>query len=93
MSREATRFYINLTISTTQPLDEIEKMLDRELPKIGKQIPELVRGPFYFGIGEIGYHRIKICICAECPQLAMGRIKSELMHYLYDAFKNNGFQL
>ena len=29
------------------------KVLDRELPEIGKKIPLIKRGPFYFGIDEI----------------------------------------
>ncbi len=93
MSKEQSWVFIDLTISNTQPLDEIEAMLVRELPEIGIQLPEILNGPFYFGISEIGYHWIKICIAAVCQQNNVTRLKSELNHCLYDVFKKNGFQL
>ncbi len=93
MSKESSMVFINLTLSTNQPLDEIEKMLDRELPKIGEKTPEIIRGPFYIGISEIGYHWIKICISAVCQQSDVNSIKSNLNHQLHDIFEDNGFQL
>ena len=92
-SKDKSWIFINLTISVTQPLDEIEKMLDRELPEIGNQIPDIISGPFYFGISEIGYHWIKICVAATCQQNDANRLKSELNHHLYDIFDKNGFKL
>ena len=93
MSKESSWLFINLTLSNTQPLDEIEKMLDQELPKIGEKIPEIIKGPFYLGISEIGYHWIKICVGAICQQNDVTMLKSELNHQLFDIFKSNGFQL
>lgn len=92
-SKEKSWIYINLTISTYQPLDEIEAMLDRELPKISDQIPEIISGPFYFGISEIGYHWIKICIGSTCQQNDVTRLTSVLNNHLYAIFEKNGFRL
>ena len=93
MSKEKSWIFISLTISTAQPLDEIEAMLERELPKIAEQVPELVGGPYYFGINEIGYHWVKIAVAATCMQNDLTRLKSVLNHHLYDIFKKNGFTL
>jgi small conductance mechanosensitive channel len=93
MSRETSWIFINLTISNSQPLDEIEAMLDRELPEIGKQNPDVINGPFYFGISEIGYHWTKICVAAVCQQVKMNKLKSDLNHNLFDLFNKNGFKL
>ena len=93
MSKESSMVFINLTLSGNQPIDEIEKMLDRELPKIGEKTPGIIRGPFYVGISEIGYHWIKICISAVCQQNDVNSLKSNLNHQLYDLFNDNGFQL
>ena len=93
MSKESSMVFINLTLSGNQPIDEIEKMLDRELPKIGEKTPGIIRGPFYVGISEIGYHWIKICFSAVCQQNDVNSLKSNLNHQLYDLFNDNGFQL
>ncbi len=93
MSKEKSWIFISLTISTAQPLDEIEAMLERELPKIAEQVPELVGGPYYFGINEIGYHWVKIAVAATCMQNDLTRLKSVLNHHLYDIFDKNGFNL
>lgn len=93
MSRENSWVYIDLSIPNTMPLDEIEAMLERELPKIGEQLPRIISGPYYFGISEIGYRRVTICIAASCKQSDVNRIKSPLNHYIWDMFRDNGYPL
>ncbi len=93
LSKQSTWLFLDLTISITQPLEEIEAMLDRELPKIGEQIPEIISGPYYFGISEIGYHRLKISFGATCHQNDAKSIKPTLNHALWELFSRNGIQL
>ena len=56
-------------------------------------MPDIISGPFYFGISEIGYRWIKICIAITCQQSDATRLKSDLNHQLYDVFTRNGYQL
>ncbi|MBQ6509096.1 MAG: mechanosensitive ion channel [Flexilinea sp.] len=93
LSKENTWFFINLTISNTQPLHEIEDMLDRELPKVGEKIPRLISGPYYFGIDTIGYRRLSVTVAGECRQQDVNGIKSQLNHELWEMFEKNGYQL
>lgn len=92
-SKELSRVIIELQLSNTQPLDEIEAMLNRELPKMAEKIPQIINGPVYFGIGKIGFHTITISIGALCNQNDINAIKTKLNHSLYDLFKENGFSL
>ncbi len=93
LSKNTTWLFIDLTISITQPLEEIEDFLDRELPEVGKQIPEIVSGPYYFGISEIGYHKLKIGIGATCTQNDVKSIRPVLNHALWELFSRHGIQL
>ena len=93
MSKETSWVFINITLSSAQPLDEIAAMLERELPKIGEQNTKIVNGPYYFGINEIGYHWIKISIGTECQQKHVTGMKSYLNDQIYDIFIKNGYQL
>ncbi len=93
LSRENSWCYIPLTISNNQPLEEIEAMLDRELPKIGKEFPEIISGPFYVGIETVSYRRITIAVCAECRQQDVKTATRNLNHALWALFEKNGYQL
>ncbi len=93
LSKENSWLFISLTISNTQPLHEIEAMLDRELPKVKEKIPAIISGPYYFGIDTISYRRLSITIASECRQQDMNPTKSRLNHELWELFEKNGYQL
>ena len=93
MSKETSWVFTSLTLSSSVPIEEVEAMLDRELPKIGEDTPEIISGPYYFGIGEIGYHWIKITIGTACLQSNVTKLKSYLNNRIFEIFKKNGFQL
>lgn len=93
LSRKPSLVVVSLTISSTQPLEEIEAMLESELPEIGEQISLLISGPFYFGIDTIGYKRITFNVGAFCRQEDVNKVKPLLNHHLYDAFRNYGIKI
>lgn len=93
LSKELSWFFINLTVSTNQPLEEIEMMLDRELPKIREEIPTIISGPYYNGISTIDYHRLSLSVGAECRQKDVTKTRTELNHVLWELFTKNGLQL
>ena len=93
LSREDTWTAVTLTISNTQPLEEIAAMLDRELPKIGEKNPSIISGPIYLGIDRIDYHRVSIMVSALCQQKDVNKVRRILNEELWDLFRKNGFQL
>ncbi len=68
-------------------------MLKQELPKIGEEFPEIIRGPYYIGIETISYRRVTIAVSAECRQQDVKKITRDLNHTLWALFEKNGFQL
>ncbi|MBQ4512350.1 MAG: mechanosensitive ion channel family protein [Anaerolineaceae bacterium] len=93
LSKENSTAAITLTVSTTEPFEEIEAMLNRELPKIGERIPTIINGPFYGGIAEIGYHRLAIKVTAECRQKDQYKTQTRLNRELWELFTKNGYRL
>ena len=93
LSKEDTWTAITLTISNTQPLEEIEAMLDRELPKIGEKTPAIISGPVYLGIDRIDYHRVSIMVSALCRQKDVNKVRRIMNEELWDLFRKNGYQL
>ena len=92
MSKESSMVFINLTLSTNQPLDEIEAMLRKELPEIGKSIPEIIGGPYYKGVMQIGSINT-LYIIAECKQENYRRVQRKLNHAILDLFNEHGYKL
>ena len=93
LSKENSWAGVDLTISNTQPLAEIEALLERELPKIGEEIPAIISGPYYLGVETIGYHRITITVIAECRQKDVHNTTRLMNHALLDIFNKNGYRL
>ncbi len=93
MSKDYSWCMLTVTISETQPLQEIEKMLNRELPKVGERIPQIIDGPYYGGITEIGYRHVNIGFRALCRQDDIKAVGILLNHEIWDLFKENGYQL
>lgn len=93
MSKENSWLFITLTLLNNEHLNEIEDMLNRELPKIGEKVPEITSGPYYFGISEIGYRYVKVTVGAMCQQADINKIKAPVNHYINQLFRENGFRL
>ena len=85
-------YSVDLKISADQPLDEIEAMLKKELPEIGKSIPEIIGGPYYKGVMQIGSINT-LYIIAECKQENYRRVQRKLNHAILDLFNEHGYKL
>ena len=93
LSKENSVASVTLTFSSTEPLEEIESMLERELPKIGERIPTIINGPRYGGVSEIGYHKLSVKVSAECRQKDQYKTQTSLNRELWDLFTKNGYRL
>ena len=83
---------MELNVPADQPLDEIEEMLERELPVIGKAIPEIISGPYYKGVMSIGENNT-LYIIAECQQEYYRRVQRELNHAIRMLFDQRGYKI
>lgn len=92
MSKMNSWYSVDLKISADQPLDEIEAMLKKELPEIGKSIPEIIGGPYYKGVMQIGSINT-LYIIAECKQENYRRVQRKLNHAILDLFNEHGYKL
>lgn len=54
LSKKQTVFSLDLKISAEHSLQEIEEMLARELPEIGKRCKEIIGVPRYVGVTDLG---------------------------------------
>ena len=46
----------------------MEALLKERLPRIGEDIPEIISGPFYKGVVNMGKSTLSLSIIAECVE-------------------------
>lgn len=68
MTRYNSWYVMQLNIAATYPLTNMEEILQRELPEIGKRTERLISGPVYKGVEEIGKGYFRVTILAECQE-------------------------
>jgi len=80
-----------------EQIKEMEAMLLKGLPEIGKKIPEIVSGPHYKGIESFAFSAgksiAKILILAECSEHDYRYVQHELNHALAMLFSENNIPM
>ena len=59
-------------------MERVEEILKRELPEIGRRIPEVISGPVYKGISAMAGGNMTLTILAECREENMRRVTRRL---------------
>ena len=93
LSRLNSWYSMQLKVSADLPLDEIEAMLQRELPKIGTSIPQVISGPFYKGVTAIDGNNNTLLVITECSEENFGVVQREVNRAIRMLFKDNGIKL
>ena len=93
MSRMNSWYTMELKISADQPLLEIEKMLEEELPKIGESIPEVISGPHYKGVWSISGGVNTLSVITECREENFRRVQREVNKAIRLLFEEKGYKL
>ena len=85
LSRVNTHYTMKISIPHGQPLDQVEAMLKKELPTIGKEIEEIVSGPDYQGVTEVG-ENITLSFSAECQEQDVGKVRTKMNYAMMALF-------
>ena len=93
MSRMNSWYTMELKLSADQPLLEIEKMLEEELPKIGESIPEVISGPHYKGVWSISGGANTLSVITECREENFRRVQREVNKAIRLLFEEKGYKL
>lgn len=82
-----------ITVSISNDLSEMEAMLNRELPEIGKKYPQFINGPEFKGISSMGGGRETLLIQTECKQKDYRYVVNTVNKELQQLFRNNGIEI
>ena len=93
MTRMNSWYPLEINISSDQPLANIETLLYEQLPRIGKDIPEIVSGPFYQGITSLGKGTMTLSITAECNEADYFTVQRALNRAVQELFEEKEIKL
>ncbi len=87
MTKEASIAITRISIEYGQDLDYVEAVLNRDMPAIKENNPQIIAGPVYRGVGELGDSGVELvitCSCAEADIIAVTRyMNKEILQIFY----------
>ncbi len=92
-SRRSTVFNIYFRIRSDYPVDLIRELLERELPAIGENNPQILKGPVFEGITNIEDGKMTLSIETECRQADAHKVKLYVNSELQKLFAKNGIRI
>ena len=93
MSKMNTWLTVELKIPSDIPLRDVEELLEKELPEIGKRIPEMISGPYYKGVWSIEMGRKILHFSCECLEQHSRVVRRKLNHDVIVLLESNGYKL
>ena len=96
MSKMNLWLTLEFNIAPNQQFEEIEDMLNQELPALRYSIPEIISGPYYKGVWEIVSQttgaKYKLNIICECDTKNSRIVRRELNRAVIILFEKYNFK-
>lgn len=94
MSKMNTWLTLEFRLPPGIPLLEVEQLLEKELPEIGKRIPEIISGPYYKGVWMVNdFGKRIIHISCECIEQNSRTVQRQLNREVILLLEGNGYKL
>ena len=93
MSRMNSWVDMEFTFSNTIPVQKIEEIMERELPEIGRSIPDIISGPIYKGIVSMNGNKVTVSVTCECNEEVSYRVQRELYAKFRELFERESLPL
>lgn len=93
MTTMNSRCTCSFTISSDNPIEEIEELLKTELPKIGEEDSRILYGPEYCGISALEAGSMTLLVTAECREQDLTDVQLAINHALQHILTQNGYRI
>ena len=87
LSKKTSFCMVSFMLKATEPLEEIEAMLARELPAYRDKIPGIISGPTYAGVGSVAEGKMKLEIIAEAKEEDLDRVERGMNRMLQSLYE------
>ena len=83
--------YIGIEYGKSIP--EVERVIKDNLPRIKKNVPEIIEGPFYKGVDELASSSVNLLFMAKCKEEDIYGVKRAMNRELKMIFDENGINV
>ncbi|MBR1659050.1 MAG: mechanosensitive ion channel family protein [Oscillospiraceae bacterium] len=92
-TRKNSWYALDINISENEDLGKVETMLKENLPQIGKSIPEIISGPVYKGVVNLGKGTLSLSVIAECTEADYHEVQRKLNGAMAVLFEKHGISI
>ena len=92
-TRKNSWYVLEVNIADNSDLSKVEALLAEHLPQIGREIPEIISGPFYKGVVSMGRGAFCLSIIAECTEADYHKVQRKLNGAIAIFFEKHGVSM
>ena len=74
-------------------IENVEKVIAENLPKIKEKIPAIVEGPFYKGVAELAESSVNLLFVAKCKESDIYQVQRDLNREIKIVFDDNNINI
>lgn len=93
MTKESSYAVVDVSIEYGADLHKVEQVLLEGFPKIRKDLPTIIEGPFYRGVESLGDSAVIIRIVANCEEKDRIQLARDLNREVFLLFKEHGINI
>ncbi len=82
-----------VAVSYDARIEHIESVIAKNLDKIKENIPEIVEGPFYKGVDELGASGVALLFVAKCKESDIYQVQRDMNRQIKIIFDDNGIEI
>ena len=82
-----------ISIEYSADIDKVEKIIKSNLPSIKEKIPEIIEGPIYDGVEQLGNSSVVVRVIAQCEEKDRINVRRFLNKELKRVLDENGINI
>ena len=90
MTQHSSWYTCEFTVPSSVEIEELERMLQEELPKIGEGDMQILSGPVYQGVTSFGNDTVTLSISTECSRDDYDDVRQKVNRELQRLFRRKG---
>jgi len=83
----------DISISYSEDIERVEKIIKEHLDDMKVKIPEIIEGPFYKGVQSLGESSVVLRIYARTDETKKGQVTRDLNKYMKILFDKEGIEI
>ena len=89
MTSELSAAFVQVEIEYGESIERVEAVIKANLDRIKKNVPDIVTGPNYLGVADLGASGVKLSFIAQCKENVRFQVERDIRRELKLIFDEN----